>query len=199
MRLLLFSDIHLNQNFCYNLIDKSQDVDIVVGAGDYCSLRRDLNHVIDWLSEIDKPTILVPGNSESCDELKEACKTWAAATVLHGNSRQLAGLTFYGIGGGIPVTPFGSWSYDFTEKEAEELLSDCPQNAVLVSHSPPKYILDSSSSGGHLGSTSVRKTIEEKSPCLVVCGHIHESGGKIDHYNTSTIVNAGPTGIIHEI
>ena len=105
----------------------------------------------------------------------------------------------FGIGGGIPITPFGSWSYDFTEEQATELLADCPDDTVLISHSPPKNILDRSSSGLHLGSEVVRKVIMEKNPRLVVCGHIHESSGRIENYENTVVINAGPEGVIHEI
>ena len=140
MKLLLFSDIHLNEKFCKHIVDLSHNVDIVIGAGDYCSLRRNLDRVIGWLSIITKPTLLVPGNAESYEELVNACQGWSTSHVLHGNGTQVHGILFFGIGGGIPVTPFGSWSYDFSEIEAENLLKNCPRDAILISHSPPKGI-----------------------------------------------------------
>jgi len=177
----------------------AKQADIVVGAGDFGALRHSLNRTINWLKEIDKPTVLVPGNAESCDELQEAISVWPSALVLHGNGRKLQDIQFYGLGGGVPVTPFGSWSYDFTEEQASELLLDCPDNAVLVSHSPPYGILDVSSRGHHLGSHAVRRLIENKAPRLVVCGHIHESGGRIDKLGETVVVNAGPNGIYHKL
>lgn len=199
MKLLLFSDIHTDEQHCRRIVESSKDADIVIGAGDYCSLRRNLSKVIGWLSRISKPTILVPGNSESYEELSEACMHWTSAKVLHGSGVEIRGVLFYGIGGGIPITPFGSWSYDFTEEQARGLLYKCPKNAVLITHSPPRGILDKSSFGMHLGSRSVRECIEEKVPRLVVCGHIHESGGKIENLGRTIIVNAGPKGIILEL
>jgi Icc-related predicted phosphoesterase len=198
MRLLLFSDVHLNQNHCQNLIRKSRDVDIVIGAGDYCSLRKNLSKVIGWLSEIRKPTILVPGNAESDVELREACAAWSSAKVLHGTGVELQGVLFFGIGGGIPVTPFGSWSWDFTEEQAAAILRSCPNDAVLISHSPPRGVLDRSSFGMHLGSKALKKFIQNNPLPLVICGHIHESGGKIDNMGNTIVINAGPTGIIYD-
>lgn len=177
----------------------SKDTDLVLCAGDIGALRRGIKKTIDYLTPIDKPTILVPGNAESYEELQEACKDWEQATVLHGNGVQNEGIDFYGVGGGIPVTPFGSWSYDFTEEEAESLLKDCPQDAVLISHSPPKGILDHSSRGESLGSVTVRNFIDEKTPRLVVCGHIHESAGKIEEVGSTTVINAGPGGVIYNL
>lgn len=199
MKLLLFSDIHLNESYCRRIIELSKDVDVVIGAGDYCSLRRNLDQVIAVLKVMIKPTILVPGNSENYDELLEACNNWPSAKVLHGNGVEIQEQLFFGIGGGIPVTPFGSWSWDFTEEEAEKLLAKCPKNAVLISHSPPKGVLDKSSFGLHLGSKTIKNFIHEKSPKLVICGHIHESGGKIEKHGNCTVINAGPHGMVYDL
>jgi len=199
MKLLLFSDIHVSQHHCQRLVVMANEADLVIGAGDFGSLRHGLDKTINWLRKITVPAVLVPGNAESYEELKAACSVWPSATVLHGNGIELLGSRFFGIGGGIPVTPFGSWSYDFTEDEAEELLLDCPENEVLISHSPPKGTVDLSSSGLHLGSEAVRKTIEKKSPRLVVCGHIHESAGKKEILRSTDVINAGPGGVFYNL
>lgn len=199
MKLLLFSDVHENRRHCNNLVEMAENVDVVIGAGDFGSFRKGIKETISYLKDITKPTIVVPGNAESYEELSKACKTWTSAYVLHGSGIDLNGTHFYGLGAAVPVTPFGSWSYDITESEAEQLLKNCPEDAVLVSHSPPKGILDRSSSGQSLGSITVRNFIDQKSPKLVVCGHIHESGGQKEELNKTTIINAGPRGMYFEI
>src|SRR4029077_7508500 len=102
---------------------------------------------------------------------------------------------FFGIGGGIPITPFGSWSYDFSEAEAEHMFRNCPVGAVLVSHSPPKGAVDVTGSGQSLGSTSVRDAVIRLKPRLVVCGHIHASGGKRAQIGNKIIINGGLGGV----
>ena len=199
MKLLLFSDLHSDFRTASKLVELSHDVDVVVGAGDFCNVRRGLDEIIRALSGINKPTVLVPGNSESDQELIDACRTWEYAHVLHGGQSTIDGVAFSGIGGGIPVTPFGSWSYDFTEDEAYALLRDCPVGCVLVSHSPPRGLLDRSSDGRHLGSQAVRDTVEKKKPALVVCGHIHGSSGQSRRLGESLVINAGTGGIIHDL
>lgn len=199
MKLLIFSDIHADYRAASNLVKMSRDVDAVVGAGDYALPRQGLEDIINALRPITKPTVLVSGNCETTETLKSACRSWQNAHVLHGDQTTIDGLTFYGIGGGIPITPFGSWSYDFTETEASQLLMDCPPGAILVSHSPPKGILDISSDGRSLGSTAVRDMIKMKNPLLVACGHIHASSGQIAHDGRTAIINAGPEGIVWEL
>ncbi len=195
MRLLLFSDLHCDLAAAGDIVSKAASVDVVVGAGDFGSVRRGIGTCVDALKAIQKPTVLVPGNNESYDELVDACMDWPAATVLHGSSVEIHGLHFFGLGGGVPVTPFGDWSFDLTEEEAARMLSSCPEECVLVSHSPPKGTVDKSSRGQSLGSTAVRDAITEKRPFLVVCGHIHESASQSGKIGRTPVVNAGPTGI----
>jgi Icc-related predicted phosphoesterase len=199
MKLLLFSDIHSDFPGASKLVELSRKVDAVVGAGDYCLARRGLDDIIAALSAIKKPTILVPGNAESHEELARACRSWSSSHVLHGSQTTLDEVTFYGIGGGIPITPFGAWSYDFSEDEAKKLLQDLPSGGVLISHSPPKGVLDTSSDGRSLGSEAVREIIGIKKPKLVVCGHIHGSAGQIARLDPTNVINAGPDGIMWEL
>jgi len=134
-------------------------------------------------------------DAESHEELVEACRDWSQAHVLHGSGATIRGIRFFGIGGAIPITPFGSWSYDFTEEQAAELLAACPAGCVLASHSPPKGAVDESSAGHHLGSTAIRDAILRLSPLLVVCGHIHACAGQQSLIGTTPVVNAGRDGV----
>jgi Icc-related predicted phosphoesterase len=199
MRLLLFSDLHCDVAAARHLVQQSHQADVLVGAGDFASVRRNLDQCIDVLQQCDRPVVLVAGNNETTDELQDACSNWPQARILHGSSVAISNITFFGIGGGIPVTPFGSWSYDFTEDQARLLLANCPAGCVLISHSPPKGAVDRSSRGLSLGSVAVRETILQKKPALVVCGHIHESGGMQEKIENTVVINAGPDGIEWEL
>lgn len=195
MKLLLFSDLHCDTHAARNLVARSQDCDLAVCAGDLANTRRHLALCLDVLREISCPLVLVPGNNESFDELQSACRGWESAHVLHGSGWEFRGIPVYGLGGAVPVTPFGDWSFDLTEQQAERMLADCPAGAILVSHSPPQGLLDVSSQGKHLGSTSVRAVIDRLKPRLVVCGHIHAMGGRQTLHGTTTVINAGPAGV----
>ncbi|MFO8233546.1 MAG: metallophosphoesterase family protein [Longimonas sp.] len=198
-RLLCFSDVHSNHRAARALVQRAPDVDVVVGAGDFCDMRRGLDRTIGILSDIDTPTVLVPGNAESAEELEAACTDWEASHVLHGSGATVGGVSFYGIGGGIPVTPFGAWSWDVTEGQAATLLADCPDDAVLIAHSPPNGTVDRDSGGRSLGSTSIRDAIQRTAPRLVVCGHIHNSWGQTGTIGSTTVLNAGPDGVVREV
>ena len=109
---------------------------MVIGAGDFASVHKGLEEAIDALSAIAEPTVLVPGNNETEDALRAACEGWGAATVLHGEGTKIDGVQFFGLGAGVPVTPW-DWSFDLDEEAAAAKLAGCPAGAVLVVHSPP--------------------------------------------------------------
>jgi Icc-related predicted phosphoesterase len=198
VKLLVFSDLHRDRDAARSLVERSEEADVLVGAGDFAVMRHGIDDVIGILREVDKPAVLVPGNGESDAELREACAGWASAHVLHGNVVTLEGIPFFGIGAGIPVTPFGEWSFDLTEDEADVLLADCPEHGVLISHSPPHGHVDEAG-GRHLGSHAVLETIERVSPRLVVCGHIHGWWGKQSTIGPTLVLNAGPEGQLVEL
>lgn len=195
MRLLAFSDIHRDLRQAARLAERAREVDVVVAAGDFASVHRGLEELIDMLVPIETPTVLVPGNNETDEALRAACAGWAAARVLHGEGTEIDGVPFFGLGGGVPVTPW-DWSFDLTEEEAADRLAGCPTGAVLVVHSPPKGYVDGPR---HLGSETVLRTIEQKRPRLVICGHIHESAGEEATVGESRVLNAGPDGALLEV
>ena len=199
MKLLLFSDLHCDTKAAERIVERSGDADVIVGAGDFATKRENIAATIEILKQAACPAILVPGNGESAEELIEACADWQQAHVLHGTSATVGGVTFYGIGGGIPTTPFGAWSWDFSEEEAADLLQPMVANSVLVTHSPPWRAVDVDSSGNHRGSQAVRSAIESKPPKLVVCGHIHDSWEQTARIGKTPVINAGPRGVWHEL
>ncbi|MDH3744472.1 MAG: metallophosphoesterase family protein [Acidobacteriota bacterium] len=199
MKLLLFSDLHRDLEATERLVRLSVQADVAVSAGDLATIHQGLHEIVAVLERMACPTVLVPGNGETFEELSEACSSWRDAHVLHGTAAQIEGQSFFGLGGGVPVTPFGSWSYDFTEEEAASLLAECPADAVLVSHSPPKGTVDQDAKGKSLGSQAVRDVILESRPALVVCGHIHHCAGQHEQLGSSTVINAGPRGVLWEL
>jgi Icc-related predicted phosphoesterase len=194
VRILAFSDLHRDLDGAARLVTASADADVVIGAGDFASIHEGLDETIGALSGIETPTVLVPGNNETEDELREAAAQWPAAIVLHGSGTELDGVSFFGLGAGVPVTPW-DWSFDLDEDDAAERLAACPPDAVLVIHSPPYGQVDQSGAGDHLGSRAVLEAIEAKRPRLAVCGHIHESWGARSTLGPTEIVNLGPDGV----
>ena len=190
MRILAFSDLHHARSKAELLVQASKEADLVIGAGDFCNHRQMLPEAMNLLAGIDAPMVVVPGNAESADELRDAAH--AGTTVLHGESSKFGGLRLFGLGYGIPVTPFGDWSCDMTEAQATEMLNWCEAADIMVLHSPPKGIADVTSTGISVGSTAIREAIARVQPKLALCGHIHDGWGQEGMIGATRVVNLGP-------
>jgi Icc-related predicted phosphoesterase len=197
MRLLAFSDLHRDRRAARHLVELAAEADLVIGAGDFTSWRIGLGSIIDELRAIARPTLLVPGNNESDTALWRACAGWDSATVLHGETKTIGELEFYGLGGGIPPTPL-PWSFDLREEDAASRLEHCPAGAVMIVHSPPRGHVDRAF-GKHLGSSAILSAIEQTRPPLVLCGHIHQCQRQESTIGNSRIVNLGPQGMWFEL
>jgi Icc-related predicted phosphoesterase len=198
MKLLAFSDLHRDLGQASALVAMSAEAVAVIGAGDFASVHEGLEETIGALAEIEAPTVLVPGNNETEDALREAAAGWDAATVLHGGGTTIDGVEFYGLGAGVPVTHW-EWSFDLDDEAAAAKLAAAPSGCVLVLHSPPKGHCDANGGGDHFGSQALLSAIEEKSPRLAVCGHIHESWGCESSVGGTPVRNLGPKGTWLEI
>jgi uncharacterized protein len=198
LRLLAFSDLHTDLAQAHRLVERSAEVDVVVGVGDFASVHSGLADTIAALGAMEAPAVLVPGNNETEEALREACANWSRAVVLHGEGTEMDGVAFFGLGAGVPVTPW-DWSFDLTEKAAAELLEACPEGCVLAVHSPPRGHVDVSGAGRHLGSEAVLRAIERTRPRLALCGHIHESWGMESRIGPTPVINLGPEGTVLEV
>jgi Icc-related predicted phosphoesterase len=191
VRLLAFSDLHRDTKQGRRLAEQSAEADLLVGVGDFASVHRGLEKTLDALRPAERPVVLVPGNNETDDALRAAAGSWA--TVLHGEAAEFDGVSLFGLGAGVPVTPW-DWSFDLTEEQAEAMLARCPDGAVLLSHSPPKGHVDKG-----LGSEAVLRAVEQKHPPLLLCGHIHELWGEESRVGSTRVINLGPDGILVDV
>lgn len=197
MNVLAFSDLHHSKAKAEALVSMSQDADLVIGAGDFCNMREGLDDAMRMLDGIGCPMVVVPGNAESAEELRDA--TRAGTIVLHGEGTESGGLCLFGLGYGVPVTPFGPWSCDLDEAAAAAMLQRCQAADILVTHSPPKGVADATSNGMSVGSESIREAIERIQPKLALCGHIHDSWGRSGQIGKTHVCNLGPSGRVFEI
>lgn len=193
MKLLAFSDLHRDLGQAATLVEMAAEADVVIGAGDFASVHEGLEETIGALAGIETPTVLVPGNNETADALRAAAGGWSAATVLHGEGTTIDGVEFFGLGAGVPVTPW-DWSFDLDDEAAGAMLAGCPEGAVLVLHSPPAGHCD-----GGFGSPALLAAVEEKRPRLVVFGHIHEQWGCSSEVGETPLHNLGPKGTWLEV
>lgn len=189
MKILAFSDLHLHKKSAALICADAEEADLVIGAGDFAVQREGLADAMTMLGPLLPKAVLVPGNAESADELRAAA---GPAIVLHGEAFERDGVHIFGLGYAVPETPFGSWSCDLSERQAEAMLAGMEQADILVVHSPPKGVADQSKTGASIGSTAIRAAIERVQPSLVLCGHIHDSWGVSGTIGRTEVHNLGP-------
>lgn len=192
MRIWHISDTHSY----HDLLDIPKDIDMVIHSGD-CSNPRDpynnepeVRNFIDWYSKLDIPTkIYVAGNHDSSIE-----KKLVSTSDFYTNGIIYLEDDFIHIDGwkihGSPMTPnFGNWSFMKSRDKLDKHWSRSVDDDVdiLITHGPPKGILDVSEDRNHnlenCGCNALKRHIITRiKPRLMLFGHIH---------NNKEIINAG--------
>ncbi|MBD3387633.1 MAG: hypothetical protein GF416_01165 [Candidatus Altiarchaeales archaeon] len=200
MRAVCIADIHGDLEAVTRLRNSIADKDIRYafllgdfskGFKDPAENRADITAILDTLSDYDVKAI--PGN---CDQRETTDILSERNANLHNTVLKLPDADIIGFGGSNP-TPFNT-PFEYSEedigKALEQLHSGVDEGSkvIVMSHFPPKDTrCDQISDGTHVGSTALREYIEEKQPNLVLCSHIHESGGSEDKIGDSRIFNLG--------
>lgn len=137
----------------------------------------------------------IPGN---CDHISIVGLLESRGVSMHEKIVVLDGVSFIGLGGSN-ASPFGT-PIELDEEDIylklDGLFSKAEtEKKVLAVHFPPKDTnCDLVPGVGHVGSSSLRKIIEEKQPEACVCSHIHECAGKTDYIGKTRVLNVGPLG-----
>ena len=190
MKIIVIPDIHGRIDKVQPFIDKIEEADIVILAGDLTngSLETAIN-VLKVISQHNSNILTIPGNM---DTDKIVAYTDELGYNIHKTHRIIDGIAFVGMGGALPFAGFT----EYTEQQYSEMLSqidrttaDLPQ--VFVSHQPPLNTLnDRLYDGRQVGSQSIRDYIETYQPLICFTGHIHEAVG-IDTIGSTQICNPG--------
>lgn len=189
MRVLAFSDLHLDIAARNAIIAAAEGADLVIGAGDFATRRQGLQPFMAAFESIAPKSVFVAGNNETADELRTA----TSARVLHGGTIEVDGVSIAGLGGSVPPLPPLPWgSFDLTEEEAGRLLSKIAKADILVSHSPPKGVCDRHARLGAIGSDAVLATARRLAPRYLLCGHIHDDWGARGRIGETEVMNLGP-------
>ncbi len=193
MNILAVSDLHRDVEKTKAIVSASSQADIVACAGDFATKGEGIHDTLDLLKKIQCPVVLVSGNHDNYEELKTICDQWENAHLLHGSGVVLNGVSFYGLGCAIPNRGDAIWNETLDEKTAGKMLEACPENTVLVTHSPPHNCADLQRDGSHQGSEAIAACIKNTKPMLNLCGHIHFSWGASGTLDKTPVHNLGPT------
>ena len=172
-----------------------KDVDMVIFSGDCSNPRefykneQEVRNFITWFATLPiKYKIFVAGNHDVSIEagyITEDNFKQTGIIYLENESVNIGGFKIWGS----PVTPsFGlGWAFNKRRDKLHELWSSIPDDTdIIISHGPPKGILDLSYNMKNdlemCGCEALRKRCLKIQPKLVCFGHIHSMEG---------IVNAG--------
>ncbi len=196
MNLLFFSDLHGNMKILNSLKKKAEKADGIICSGDISVFENDIEKIMEELSKIDKKILIIHGNHEDEQRLKELSQKYDNIYFMHKGVHHIGDYVFMGYGGdGFSTNdPEFERVSDFFKKEAQD-----KKKIVFFTHGPPHGTEIDKINGEHRGNKSYRKFIDEVKPHLVVSGHLHENAGKHDKIGRSLILNPGPYGALVEL
>ena len=189
MRIVCISDTHtLHRRF------EIPDGDLLLHAGDLSSRGREheIQDFNEWLGTLPhRHKVIIAGNHDFMFDrkAKEAEKLITNAHYLKNSAIEIEGIRIWGS----PITP---WFYDWAFNRHRGAIirhywEMIPTDTdILLTHGPPKGILDQTVEGDSVGCADLMDILSTKlAPKLVVFGHIHEGYGQIEQEGI-TYINA---------
>jgi Icc-related predicted phosphoesterase len=167
---------------------KVPDGDILIHAGDITRGRNktsleDFNDFIGSLPHRHK--ILIAGNHDFCfeNDNKETVRVLTSCKYLQDSSIEIDGIKFWG-------SPWQPWFLDYAfnlkkDSDRKKKWDLIPEDTdILITHSPPKNILDKTFAGIYAGCGELAKAVKRIKPKVHVFGHIHEGYGTFSDSHT---------------
>ena len=209
MKIVALSDTH--GKHAHIPRDWFQPADVLVHAGDVSNVGR-INEIVDFLDWFTKQPyehkIFIAGNHDwafqnNHDVITRIVRDYGNIIYLEDSSVTIDGVKFYG-------SPWQPWFYDwaFNLPRGEKLQAKwdlIPEDTdVLITHGPPRNILDyvanGSRTGENVGCAALEDTVLTKLPILKlnIFGHIHYSAGMLIKKN-KLFVNAAVLNEQYEI
>lgn len=160
-------------------------VDCLIYAGDSTNYRDlasnqiEFDHFFDWITGLDIPhKVVIAGNHDAWATKKRNKDRLSEAGIvyLEHSMVEINGYRFFGS----PYTPnFGNWYFMKDRGKIAKYWDDVPYNVdVLITHGPPKGILDLSlrrdNTFEQCGDSALWRAVYNKEPKFHIFGHIHD-------------------------
>lgn len=168
--------------------------DLIIHAGDATSRGKEyeIQRFLMWYGKQDyECKIFVPGNHdfgfESYPQLYADMCDLYGVTLLNDSGHTYRGIKIWGS----PVQPeFHGWAFNRSATAIAPHWAMIPDDTdILVTHGPPRGILDLAHGYNPAGCPLLLKRVQEVKPKLHVFGHVHESRGMLRRDGT-VYVNA---------
>ncbi|MBI2620203.1 MAG: metallophosphoesterase [Ignavibacteriales bacterium] len=197
MKLLAFTDIHGSYERVERAMVGESPFSAVIVGGDLTTngTPAEAERAVKLFQKKGAPVFVVAGNMDP----PELEKTFIALDVsINARGVLLDDVGLFGVSAS-PVTPMHT-PYEISEEEialrAHAGWKDvqAARIRIFVPHAPPHNTsVDLIKPNNHVGSTAIRKFIEQCQPDVTICGHIHEARG-LDTIGKTRVVNCGPAG-----
>lgn len=192
MKIWLISDTHTHHKLL-----TIPDVDMVIHCGDESNhFNPALNQhealdFFDWYSNLPiKYKLYIPGNHSTAVYAGMIDLSMFDMIPLIHEMTIIEGISIFGS----PYTPsFGDWAYMRKRNRMQAVWENLPETDILVTHGPPKGILDltKDKDNGNLvqvGCKSLYNKVTELKPKIHAFGHVHTEK---DCYNTGVLQSHG--------
>lgn len=195
MRIVIISDTH---GLHLEMVEPIPDGDVLIHCGDLTNYGElyQVSGAAKYFGQYNHTNkIFIAGNHDFCFEnyWKEEARTILKEnniTYLENNFTEIDGLKIYGS----PWTPrFGHWAFMYQHKS--EMTANINEHIpldtdILITHGPPKQILDLTEyDKTHAGCQVLKNRIRKVKPSVHAFGHIHEARGAMTRGKT-TYINA---------
>ena len=189
---------HISDTHGYHeLLEVPSGVDLVIFSGDCANVRdpyrneHEVRTFLIWFSQLPiKYKVMIAGNHDSAFEKRlitsSQCLVDYGILYLEDESVHIEGLKIYGS----PWTPeFNDWSFMKARHKINRVWDIIPEDTdILVTHGPPKGVMDISDSHAtkdihFCGCSALKKKVLKVEPRFHMFGHVHNFE---DHINQGT-------------
>jgi len=200
MKILFISDTHNR----HEEIIIPKGTDLIICCGDEANSSNphinegECHRFFEWFSALDiEHKVFVPGNHSTAIQAGLVTREdYPSVTFLIHQLAKIEGVNIFGS----PYTPsFGKgWAYMKKVNRMQQVWESVPLCDILVTHGPPKGILDVCEDQAergrfvHIGCKSLLNKVQQLRPAIHAFGHIHDEP---DCYNYGALQRDGMTFI----
>ena len=189
MKIFAISDTHGR----HEQVQIPEGTDMLIHAGDFSNIKsasfnsNEVNLFLIWLEQQPvKYKVIIAGNHDTSIEsrlfTKKDFKDRGIIYLEH-ESIEIEGIKIFGS----PYTPeYNNWAFNRSRNKLGRIWDSIPDDTdILITHGPPKGILDSASrdknNHEHAGCSALLKRVLKIQPKIHIMGHLHDNEDNLNN------------------
>lgn len=189
MKIFAISDTHGR----HEQVQIPEGTDMLIHAGDFSNVKspamnhNEVNLFLIWLEQQSvKYKVIIAGNHDTSIESRFITKNDfknRGIIYLEHELVEIEGIKIFGS----PYTPeFHNWAFNRSRNKLGKIWDSIPDDTdILITHGPPKGILDSAARGKnlneHVGCSALLKRVLKIQPKIHIMGHIHHNEDNLNN------------------